>query len=153
MHGQGSFSDSRLGIDITASPDLVTSKLPDLLAYQLSLAKPAAPPDASTRPLARGDSLFAGKARCATVISHPPSPTSPPPCICPVRPGWIRWATRGANDRYRTTPLRALWQHPPYFHDGSAATLADVVEHYDQTFSLGLTAEQKADLVAFLQSL
>ncbi len=62
-------------------------------------------------------------------------------------------ATRGANDRYRTTPLRALWQHPPYFHDGSAATLADVVEHYDQTFSLGLTAEQKADLVAFLQSL
>ena len=29
-------------------------------------------------------------------------------------------------------PLRALWQHPPYFHDGSAATLADVVAHYNR---------------------
>ena len=34
---------------------------------------------------------------------------------------------RTPNKMYRTTPLRGLWQHPPYFHDGSAATLADVV--------------------------
>ena len=32
------------------------------------------------------------------------------------------YATRTANKAYRTTPLRASWQHPPYFHDGSAAT-------------------------------
>ena len=35
---------------------------------------------------------------------------------------------------YRTTPLRALWQHPPYFHDGSAADLPAVVNHYDSLF-------------------
>ena len=32
---------------------------------------------------------------------------------------------------WRTTPLRGLWAHPPYFHDGSATTLADVVSRYD----------------------
>lgn len=54
---------------------------------------------------------------------------------------------------YRTTPLRGLWQHPPYFHDGSAADLLAVVNHYDTVFSLGLTAAQKGDLVEFLKSL
>ena len=33
------------------------------------------------------------------------------------------YAERSATGQYRATPLRALWQHPPYFHDGSAATL------------------------------
>lgn len=36
-------------------------------------------------------------------------------------------AERSATGCYRTTPLRALWQHPPYFHDGSAETLDAVV--------------------------
>ena len=57
------------------------------------------------------------------------------------------------NKAYRTTPLRALWQHPPYFHDGSAATLADVVERYDAASGLGLTVSEKADLVEYLKSL
>jgi len=63
------------------------------------------------------------------------------------------YAARGATGQYRTTPLRALAQHPPYFHDGSAASLTAVVEHYDQTLALRLTAAQKADLVEFLKSL
>jgi len=46
-----------------------------------------------------------------------------------------------------------LWQHPPYFHYASAATLADVVEHYNTFFQLNLTDEQKTDLVEFLKSL
>ena len=62
------------------------------------------------------------------------------------------YAMRTANKRYRTTPLRALWQHPPYFHDGSAATLEDVVDHYNRVRNLNLTAQQKADLVQFLKS-
>lgn len=49
--------------------------------------------------------------------------------------------------------LRGLWQHPPYFHDGSAPDLLAVVNHYDQLFGLNLTAAQKADLVEFLKSL
>jgi cytochrome c peroxidase len=54
---------------------------------------------------------------------------------------------------YRTTPLRGAWQHPPYFHDGSAATLLDVVNHYDQTLSLGLSEMQRSDLEQYLRSL
>jgi cytochrome c peroxidase len=63
------------------------------------------------------------------------------------------YATRSATGRYRTTPLRGAWQHPPSFHDGSAATLMDVVNHYDAQFGLNLSAQQKADLVEFLKSL
>jgi cytochrome c peroxidase len=62
------------------------------------------------------------------------------------------YAARTANKAYRTTPLRALWQHPPYFHDGSAATLADVVAHYNRVRKLGLTADQQQDLVEYLKS-
>jgi cytochrome c peroxidase len=63
------------------------------------------------------------------------------------------YAARTANKAYRTTPLRGLWQHPPYFHDGSAATLEAVVEHYNRVRSLNLSAQQQADLVQFLKSL
>jgi len=63
------------------------------------------------------------------------------------------YALRTANKKYRTTPLRALWQHPPYFHDGSAATLDAVVAHYDRMRNLRLTDAQKRDLVEYLKSL
>jgi cytochrome c peroxidase len=63
------------------------------------------------------------------------------------------YVSRSATKAYRTTPLRALWQHPPYFHDGHARTLMEVVEHYNTVRSLSLTAQQKADLVEFLKTL
>jgi cytochrome c peroxidase len=63
------------------------------------------------------------------------------------------YAQRTSQKRYRTTPLRGLWQHPPYFHDGSAVTLADVVGHYDTVRKLGLSAPQKTDLIAYLNTL
>jgi cytochrome c peroxidase len=67
----------------------------------------------------------------------------------------VDYAARSATKKWRTTPLRALWQHPPYFHDGSAADLLDVVNRYnnDPRFALGLTERQKADLVEFLKTL
>ena len=49
--------------------------------------------------------------------------------------------------------LRGLAARAPYFHNGSAATLLDVVEFYNQRFNLGFTEQQKSDLVAFLQTL
>ena len=49
--------------------------------------------------------------------------------------------------------LRGLAGRAPYFHNGSAAILADVVTFYDRRFGIGLTEEQKRDLVAFLRSL
>jgi len=41
----------------------------------------------------------------------------------------------------------------PYFHNGSAADLEAVIDFYDQRFGIGLTGDEKADLVAFLSSL
>ncbi len=61
-----------------------------------------------------------------------------------------RWADIG---KFKGPILRALAARAPYFHNGSAATLADVVEFYDTRFALGLTAGEKADLVAFLGTL
>ena len=60
---------------------------------------------------------------------------------------------RGRPRQYRTTPLRGLWQHAPYFHDGSASDLLAVVNHYNRLLQLNLTARQKADLVEFLRTL
>ena len=54
---------------------------------------------------------------------------------------------------YRTAPLKGLWQHAPYFHNGTAATLQDVVQAYNVRQSLGLSAAQVADLVEYLKSL
>lgn len=160
MGGHGDFSDPRIGLNIKQMPDLVTSKLPALREYQLSL--PAPPPPAGSfnqSAAARGASLFNGAARCATchipptytdVLSGSNVPFLHSPTEVGAEP---EYASRSATGLYRTTPLRALWQHPPYFHDGSAADLAAVVDHYDQQFSLLLTPAQKADLVQFLKSL
>ena len=63
------------------------------------------------------------------------------------------YALRSATKMYRTTPIRALWQHPPYFHDGSAATLMAVVNRYNTLLNLALTNGQKADLVQYLKTL
>ena len=155
MHGQGNFSDPRLGIAVRQSPDLVTPKLPALRAYQHSLSAPVA---------ARGtfDAAAAGRGRgvfnrsCASCHVgatgtdnntgnklHAPDETGMNPA----------YASRTAAKAYRTTPLRGLAQHPPYFHDGSAATLADVVSHYNRVRNLNLTADQQRDLVEFLKSL
>ncbi len=49
--------------------------------------------------------------------------------------------------------LRGLAARAPYFHNGSAATLADVVNFYDQRFGIGFTDQEKTDLVAFLTAL
>jgi cytochrome c peroxidase len=49
--------------------------------------------------------------------------------------------------------LRGLAARAPYFHNGVAATLADVVEFYDRRFNIGLSAQEKSDLTAFLKAL
>ena len=162
MGGQGSFSDPRIELSITQEPDLVTPKLPALLDYQLSLRTPMPPEGSFDRDAAkRGRQLFRGAAGCAAchlppaytdVLSGPDE--SVPVLHDPAETGMDpAYAARTATGRYRTTPLRGLWQHPPYFHDGSAPDLPAVVEHYDQWFGLDLSAAQKADLVEFLKSL
>jgi mono/diheme cytochrome c family protein len=164
MGGHGSFTDSRspVGLHITQTPDLVTPKLPALLEYQLSLRTPKASKDSFDRTAAdRGKDLFRNEARCASCHQSPnftdvlsgPTPTVPflhEPVEVGMEPFY---AARTATGKYRTTPLRGLWQHAPYFHDGSAADLLSVINHYDRLFGLNLTAAQKADLVEYLKSL
>ena len=162
MGGKGTFTDSRIGLVIKQSPDLVTPKLDELLAYQLSLRTPDPPPGSFDRLAAnRGRRLFRNEAGCATCHDGPrltdvlngPSRRVPllhDPNEVGTEP---EYASRSATKRYRTTPLRGLWQHPPYFHDGSAPDLPSVVEHYDQRFGLSLTREQKNDLVEYLKTL
>jgi cytochrome c peroxidase len=61
-----------------------------------------------------------------------------------------KWAHIG---RFKGPMLRNLASRAPYFHNGFAADLRDVVAFYDQRFSVGFTESEKADLVAFLRSL
>ena len=63
------------------------------------------------------------------------------------------YASRTATRQYRTSPLRGVWQHAPYFHDGSAATLEDVGQRYNSRLALGLSTQQIADLAQYLRSL
>lgn len=154
MGGQGKFVDEDLGIDIDADPDLVTPKLAALREYQFSLAvpKPRAA-DFDAEAAERGDALFEGDAQCATCHAGE-SHTDAPTLHAADEIGTdTNEARRSKTGKYRTTPLRGLLSHPPYFHDGSAATLEDVVTHYDEQLSLGLDANQQADLVEYLKSL
>lgn len=162
MGGHGNFSDPRIGLFITQTPDLITSKLPALLDYQLSLRAPEPPPGSFDKDAAkRGKHLFRSEAGCATCHQGPTftdvlsGPTRTVPFLHdPVEVGMDpAYAARTATGKYRTTPLRGLWQHAPYFHDGSAADLLAVVNHYNELFGLNLTDAQKADLVEYLKSL
>jgi mono/diheme cytochrome c family protein len=153
MGGHGDFSDPRLGIHIHQSPDLVTAKLPPLREYQHSLPVPVARGQAVTAAVVRGQQVFAANCQSCHVggrntdnnagVLHQPAETDMDGA----------YAARTANKLYRTTPLRGLRFHAPYFHDGSAATLADVVNHYDRVRGLRLTAQQKGDLIEYLKTL
>jgi len=55
--------------------------------------------------------------------------------------------------KFKGPILRGLAARAPYFHNGSARTLAEVVQFYDRRFALGLTDQEQRDLVNFLQAL
>jgi hypothetical protein len=61
-----------------------------------------------------------------------------------------KWSHIG---RFKGPILRNLAPRAPYFHNGSAADLAAVVDFYNQRFNIGFSAQDKSDLVAFLRSL
>ena len=170
MHGKGNFYDPRLDNatqfpiaaragfgNVRNTPDLISPKLPALHFYQLAIAAPAPPKGSFDHAAAeRGEKVFDGKAQCST-CHIPPTMTEP---------GWNMHtaadicvddfqAARGPDDRYRTSPLNGLWTHTKggFYHDGRFPTLLDVVNHYDSCKNLGLTPDEKADLVQYLLSL
>jgi hypothetical protein len=72
MGGHGNFSDTRIGLTITQTPDLVTSKLPALLDYQLSLRTPDPPRGSFDKEAAtRGSQVFRNEGGCATCHQSP----------------------------------------------------------------------------------
>ena len=170
MHGSGTFFDPRLddaakfpvaaraGMGHTrADDDKVTAKLAQLQFYQLAIPAPAAPEGTfDRRAAARGQTLFNARANCSSC--H----------VAPLfsEPGWAMHtgaeigiddfqASRSPDGMYRTTPLKGAWSHAKggYYHDGRFATLLDVVKHYNDTFSLQLSAAEMNDLVEYLKSL
>jgi cytochrome c peroxidase len=61
-----------------------------------------------------------------------------------------KWADVG---KFKGPVLRGLAARAPYFHNGSARSLKDVVDFYDSRFQIGFTQREKEDLVAFLKAL
>lgn len=159
MGGLGAVSEPRLNLSVVhGREDLVSSKLPALQAYQLTLQAPPAPAGSfDTAAAKRGQAVFKGTGKCVTCHSgstftdansrlHPPADSM-------AEPESPSYASRSATRQYRTTPLKGAWQHAPYFHDGSAATLDDVAKTYNTRLGLGLSAQDVADLAQYLKSL
>ena len=137
MNGLGRFFDPRLAdaekypiavkaglADVSEQPDLITGHLADLPLSQIAIPAPEAPAGSFDGAAAvRGETLFAGKAACATCHT--------PPIF--TEPGWNLHtpeeigidsfqADRGPEGRYRTTPLGGLWSHAKggFYHDVSS---------------------------------
>ena len=154
MGAQGNFKDDNLGLDIKHDPDRVTPMLPALREYQFSLAPPTPPAGSfDVDAAARGKLVFDGVGRCTECHTGASYSDAPKLHAATETQMSVDEARRSKTGMYRTTPLRGAWSHPPYFHDGSAPTLADVVTHYDRVLGLQLTAPQRADLESYLKSL
>jgi hypothetical protein len=170
LHGSGTFFDPRLNDpekfpiaaragfgNVRNTPDLITSKLAPLHFYQLAIPAPKPPQGSFDEAAAkRGKILFKGRANCASCHV--------PPLF--TEPGWNLHtaeeigiddfqAKRSPDERYRTAPLKGLWTHQKggFYHDGRFATLREVIDHYNQHFALGLTGQEKQDLIEYLKSL
>src|SRR5215813_6219183 len=177
LNGKGRFFDPRLSnaaqfpiaaahhLDdlphIDPDEDLVTRKLPALQFYQLAIPAPAPRPgtDFDQSAAQRGDLLFKGRAKCNNCHVEP----------LMTEPGWNLHkpaeigldsfqADRAPDHSYKTSNLagifvreNGLFMKPSskgrFFHDGRFATLSDVVNHYNIQFNLGLTDQEKHDLV------
>ena len=200
MHGHGTFLDERLiingkplSVDHRVGDDLITPVLPELEAYQWFIAAPAlgidgtkwgVALDLNDQAVTRGKAMFEGQARCSSCHSGPSFTDvgtfglHPVTASVALDKNYIKFS---ATKQWRTTPLKGLWQHPPYLHDGSGAfnpttgkcmdgsdigslagvtdrvrqDLACVVNRYNdpKELNLGLTDAQRVDLVEYLKSL
>ncbi len=160
MHGHGYFADPRINwvVDNRQGDDLVTDKLPALQAYQYSISAP--PPPANSfdfSAAARGRMIFAKKGQCASCHSGPlftdvidGGNLHPQSASVAIDKEYVN---RTATKLWRVSPLKGIWQHPPYFHDGSAKTLNDVVSTYNKANNLNLSNGEMHDLVEYLKSL
>lgn len=113
-------------------------------------------PQLASEPELRGQTLFFGKAQCATCHSAPYYTDNLMHNLQVERffkPQMINGRMASADGPIKTFPLRGIKDSPPYFHDGRLLTLDDTVEFFSLIFELKLTADEKADLIAFLRVL
>ena len=183
LHGKGRFFDPRLNNaaqfpiaaahnlgdlpHIDPEDDLITKKLPALQFYQLAIPAPTPQPGQDFDPAAaiRGDELFSGKAGCNNCHVEP----------LWTEPGWNLHtpaeigldsfqADRAPDHKYKTSNLAGIFVRENglfmrdsnkgrYFHDGRFKTLLDVMNHYNVLFNLGLTDQEKHDVIEYLKSL
>jgi hypothetical protein len=171
MHGKGTFMDPRLDdavkypiavensfFNVQHNPDLITSKLDGLRAYQFSLDVPKPAGNSFDHEAAkRGEVLFYTKAKCITCHNDVSLGSASTILHSADEIGIDDFeAKRSPTGKYRTTPLAGLAaarSKGGYFHDGRFPQLSDVVSHYDQIFSLNLSQKEKQDLVEYLKSL
>ena len=154
-------------IMVDPDSDRVTGKLAGLHLYQLSLFSPEPQPGThfNSDAAKRGDDLFSGKAKCATCHVEP----------LWTEPGWNAHrpedigidnfqSERSPGRAYKTMNLAGLFirelginmkpeNKGRFYHDGRFATLLDVVNHYNSVLGLGLSDQEKSDLVEYLKAL
>jgi hypothetical protein len=170
MHGQGTFVDARLNdpvrfpiaagagfANVRSDPDLITSKLPALHFYQLSIPAPKPAHGSFDADAARrGQAVFNGAARCSSCHV--------PPIF--TEPGWNMHtaaeigiddfqSSRSPDQRYRTTPLAGLFTRLKggLYHDGRFADLRALIEHYNVVLNLNLSDQSKRELIEYLKSI
>src|SRR5581483_705981 len=113
-------------------------------------------PRKATEQEQRGEKVFFGKGRCAECHPAPYYTDNTMHNLRTERffaPQTVNGRTAAADGPIKTFPLRGVKDSPPYLHDGRCLTLGDTVEFFNLVLELKLTAEEKADLVAFLRCL
>jgi cytochrome c peroxidase len=104
----------------------------------------------------RGQTLFFGKAKCATCHPAPYYTDNTMHNLRAERfykPQTVNGMMASADGPIKTFPLRGIKDSPPYMHDGRLLTLEDTVEFFNLILELGLKPDEKADLVAFMRAL
>lgn len=96
----------------------------------------------------RGEQVFFGKGQCG---------------VCHVPPAFLdhqmhdlkleRFTREPGDGPMKTFTLRGIKDSPPYMHDGRCFTLEDTVEFFNIILGIGLTRQEKADLVAYMRQL
>jgi cytochrome c peroxidase len=133
--------------------------------FQKLLAFPPAPklgvdgkldPRLATEAELRGQELFFGKALCADCHAPPNYTDNTMHDLKLERfyePRMINGMLADADGPIKSFPLRGIKDSPPYFHDGRLLTLEDTIEFFNLVLELHLQADEKSDLLLFLQAL
>jgi cytochrome c peroxidase len=113
-------------------------------------------PDLATAAELRGEALFFGKGRCGSCHEAPYYADGLMHDLKVERfyePTRINGMLAGADGPIKTFVLRGIKDSPPYLHDGRLLTLEDTIEFFNLVLETKLTAAEKTDVLAFLQTL